>query len=44
MIGLPGDFLIDAGGKIVHAHYSSHADDHLEVDDVLKLVGQLSKA
>jgi peroxiredoxin len=44
MMGLPGDFLINADGKIVLARYGSHADDHLVVDDVLKLAGQLSKA
>ena len=42
LIGLPGDFLIDSGGKIVHARYGSHADDHLEVDEVLRFARERS--
>ena len=37
-LGLPADFLIDAQGKLLHVKYGSHADDHWEVDDVLRLV------
>jgi peroxiredoxin len=37
-LGLPGDFLIAADGKIVASHYGRHAYDQWSVDDVLKLV------
>jgi hypothetical protein len=33
--GLPADFLIDAGGVIVGAHYGRHADDQWSLDEVL---------
>ena len=39
LTGLPGDFLIDAAGKLIFAKYGAHANDHLEVDDVLRLSG-----
>jgi hypothetical protein len=34
---LPADFLVDAQGRVVAAHYGRHADDHWEVDEVLRL-------
>ncbi|MGJ7504838.1 AhpC/TSA family protein [Variovorax sp. ZT5P49] len=37
ILGLPADFLIDARGRVVAAHYGEHADDHWEVDDLLRL-------
>jgi peroxiredoxin len=33
--GLPADFLIDPKGRVVAAHYGSHADDSWSVKDVL---------
>ena len=38
LFGLPADFLIDAQGNLLHVKYGTHADDHWEVDDVLRLV------
>lgn len=35
VVGIPADFLIDATGVIVHAHYGSHFGDSLTTDDVL---------
>jgi peroxiredoxin len=35
--GLPADFLIDGAGKVLHAHYGAHANDHWEVDQLLAL-------
>jgi peroxiredoxin len=37
ILGLPADFLVDAQGRVVAAHYGRHADDHWEVDEVLRL-------
>ena len=37
--GLPADFLVDARGRVVACKYGQHADDHWEVDDLLKRVG-----
>lgn len=37
MLGLPADFLIDTGGRIVAVHYGSHANDQWSVDDLLNL-------
>lgn len=37
-LGLPADFLIDAQSNLLHVKYGTHADDHWEVDDVLRLV------
>ncbi|WP_398495276.1 peroxiredoxin-like family protein [Variovorax sp.] len=39
ILGLPADFLIDARGRVVACKYGQHADDHWEVDDLLKRVG-----
>jgi peroxiredoxin len=36
--GLPADFLIDAGGRIVSFHYGKHADDQWSLDELLALV------
>jgi peroxiredoxin len=36
-LGLPGDFLIAADGKVVASHYGRHAYDQWSVDEVLKL-------
>lgn len=37
-LGLPADFLIDAGGTVVAAKYGEHADDQWSVDELLELV------
>jgi peroxiredoxin len=34
-LGLPADFLIDAGGVVIDAYYGRHADDQWTVDAVL---------
>lgn len=39
ILGLPADFLIDVRGRVVACKYGQHADDHWEVDDLLKRVG-----
>nr|WP_157032363.1 peroxiredoxin-like family protein [Kitasatospora cheerisanensis] len=36
-IGLPADFLLAADGRILAAHYGTHAADHWSVDQVLAL-------
>ena len=43
LTGLPGDFLIDAAGQLLFAKYGAHANDHLEVDDVLRIAGSTPK-
>jgi peroxiredoxin len=40
--GLPADFLITKTGEVVAVKYGIHADDHWEVDDVLRLTRQLA--
>ncbi|GJF31367.1 alkyl hydroperoxide reductase [Kitasatospora sp. NE20-6] len=35
--GLPADFLVGPGGRILAAHYGAHASDHWTVDQVLAL-------
>lgn len=37
VLGLPADFLIDAGGKIVASHYGRHSYDQWSVDELLAL-------
>lgn len=37
--GLPADFLLDARGRILFCRYGQHADDHWEVDELLRLAG-----
>ena len=37
ILGLPADFLIDASGKVVAAHYGTHAYDNWDADQVLRL-------
>lgn len=36
-LGLPGDFLIAADGKVVASHFGRHAYDQWSVDEVLRL-------
>lgn len=36
-LGLPGDFLIDAGGRVLATKYGRHADDQWSVDELLDL-------
>lgn len=36
ILGLPAEFLVDASGRIVDCHYGAHADDHWEVDELLR--------
>lgn len=38
MNGLPADFLIDIQGKIIAAHYGTHAYDQWSIEELLKLV------
>lgn len=38
MNGLPADFLIDSQGKIIAAHYGTHAYDQWSIEELLKLV------
>ncbi|HEU5075733.1 MAG TPA: hypothetical protein VFU02_16185, partial [Polyangiaceae bacterium] len=38
--GLPAEFLIAEDGLVIHAHYGRHADDHLDVDEVLERFGR----
>ncbi|WP_260396979.1 peroxiredoxin-like family protein [Variovorax sp. KBW07] len=35
--GLPADFLIDSGGRVVACNYGTHADDQWDADELLKL-------
>jgi peroxiredoxin len=37
ILGLPADFLIDPKGKIVAAHYGTHAYDNWDADELLRL-------
>lgn len=37
MLGLPADFLIGPGGRLLALHYGRHADDQWSVDQVLQL-------
>lgn len=39
-LGLPADFLIDAGGTVVAAKYGEHAYDQWTVDELLALPGR----
>lgn len=34
-LGLPADFLIAPDGRVLAAHYGTHADDHWSLEDVL---------
>lgn len=42
LFGLPADFLITKTGEVVAVKYGKHADDHWEVDDVIRLARQLA--
>jgi hypothetical protein len=35
--GLPADFLIDSGGRVIASQYGVHADDQWSIDEVLAL-------
>ncbi|HTO05971.1 MAG TPA: peroxiredoxin-like family protein [Myxococcota bacterium] len=37
-LGLPGDFLIAPGGRVLACKYGEHADDQWSVDELLSLV------
>ncbi|MFF2815652.1 peroxiredoxin-like family protein [Kitasatospora cineracea] len=39
-LGLPADFLIAADGRLLAAHYGTHAADHWPVDRVLALAAE----
>jgi len=39
ILGLPADFLIDAQGHVVACKYGLHANDHWEVEELLRLAG-----
>lgn len=36
-LGLPADFLISSGGRVLARHYGTHANDHWSVDAVLAI-------
>lgn len=38
--GLPADFLIGPGGRLLATHYGVHANDQWSVDAMLSLAGQ----
>ena len=40
--GLPADFIIGKNGEVLFAKYGKHADDHLEVDEVIRLARRFS--
>ncbi|GAA2415939.1 hypothetical protein [Nonomuraea africana] len=40
MLGLPADFLIDPGGRILAHRYGRHANDQWEVDELLLLAAR----
>jgi len=40
IFGLPADFLIDPNGKVLAAHYGSHAYDNWDADQLLRLVSE----
>ena len=42
--GLPADFLIDARGYVVASKYGLHADDHWDVDELLRLASEPHRA
>ena len=44
ILGLPADFLVDAQGRIVACKYGAHADDHWEVDEMLRLASAVPPA
>jgi hypothetical protein len=37
ILGLPADFLIEPKGRIVAAHYGTHAYDNWDADELLRL-------
>lgn len=37
MLGLPADFLIDPGGRVIAVKYGNHANDQWSVDELLDL-------
>lgn len=37
-LGLPAEFLIAPGGRVIACKYGIHADDHWSVDELLRLV------
>ena len=41
--GLPADFLIAGGGRILACKYASHANDQWSVDDVLDLANTVNR-
>ena len=43
IFGLPADLLLDSTGKVIASHYGTHADDNLEVDEVLLEASKLDK-
>ena len=40
VLGLPADFLIEPGGRVIAAKYGRHAGDQWSVDEVLALAGR----
>jgi peroxiredoxin len=42
--GLPADFLLGPGGKLLNVHYGRHADDQWEVEDVVDLARSSASA
>ncbi len=43
MLGLPADFLIDPDGRVLAAHYGTHANDQWSVDDLLRQVDESTR-
>jgi peroxiredoxin len=39
VLGLPADFLIAPGGRVLAAKYGQHASDHWPVDELLRIAG-----
>ena len=42
--GLPADFLVGTGGRILAVKYGQHADDHWTVDELLALARREQQA
>ena len=38
IFGLPADFMIDSNGKIIRAHYASHAGDNWSYEDLIEII------
>lgn len=43
MLGLPAEFLLAPTGRVLAAHYGSHANDQWSVDQLLRLARELTR-